>query len=257
MSERIIQRMSTPVSNGFSRYARQIVLPEVGVNGQQLLQDSSVLIVGIGGLGSVASLYLAGAGIGRLLLTDRDRIELSNLQRQILYRQGDIGRQKTEASAEHLKSLNPEVDIQVLSGPLDETGLLSATRGVDLVLDCSDNFSTRFAVNRVCVNARKPLVSAAAIRFEGQLAVFDCMSGGPCYGCLYPESGEAQETCEESGVLGPVVGAVGAMQALLAIRHLLGIGDDAGRLHLWNALKMAWRQIEVPRDPVCRVCAGR
>jgi len=241
----------------FARYARQVVLPEVGVNGQQLLRDSSVLVVGIGGLGSVAALYLAGAGVGRLVLTDRDRLDLSNLQRQILYRQADLGRLKAEAAAEQLCALNPEIAVEVLPGPLPEPALLGAVRGVDLVLDCSDNFPTRFAVNRACLTARRPLATGAAIRFEGQLILFDATGQGPCYGCLYPEAGDAEESCETAGVLGPVVGTIGAMQALLALRRLLGIGDDSGRLHLWDALAMQWRRVRVPRDPACPVCASR
>lgn len=237
-----------------NRYARQIVLPEVGVNGQNLLRDSTALIVGVGGLGSAAALYLAAAGVGRLRISDRDRVELSNLQRQILYCEADVGRDKTQAAARTLAALNPQIEIEALPGPMDEAALLAAARSADIVLDCSDNFATRFALNRACVAARKPLVSAAAIRFEGQLALFDTARGGACYQCLYPEAGQAQETCEEAGVLGPVVGAVGSQQALLAIKRLLGLGDDSGRLHLWDALRMQWRTLEVPRDPQCPAC---
>ncbi|GAC1633185.1 MAG: molybdopterin-synthase adenylyltransferase MoeB [Nevskia sp.] len=240
-----------------ARYSRQIVLREVGVNGQNLLRDSSVLIIGLGGLGSVASLYLAGAGIGRLRLCDHDRVERSNLQRQIVYRGSDVGRAKIEAAADALRALNPDCIIEALPGPLADAALLSAVRGADLVLDCSDNFPTRFAVNAACVAAGKPLVSGAAIRFEGQLALFDRARGGACYACLYADSGEAQETCEEAGVLGPVVGVVGSLQALLAIRRLVGIGpDEAGRLQVWDALRLSWRTLTVPRDPNCRVCGA-
>jgi molybdopterin/thiamine biosynthesis adenylyltransferase len=237
----------------FARYSRQVILREVGVNGQSVLRDSTVLIIGLGGLGAPASLYLAGAGLGRLVLVDRgDAVERSNLQRQIVYRSGDLGRAKHEAAAAQLRSLNPECAIETLDGPLDGTALLAAVRDADLVLDCTDNFPARFAINRACVAARRPLVSGAAIRFEGQIALF--AAGGPCYACLYGDGGEAAETCEEAGILGPVVGVIGAMQALLAVKALLGIGDDGGRLHLWDAATLNWRRLTIPRDPHCRVC---
>ena len=241
----------------FSRYGRQIVLREVGVNGQSLLRDSRVLIIGLGGLGSAASLYLAGAGIGQLSLCDHDRVDRSNLQRQIVYRASDLGRAKIEAAADALRALNADCRIECLPGPLEDDALLEAVRSADLVLDCSDNFPTRFAVNAACVTAGKPLVSGAAIRFEGQLALFDRARGSACYACLYADSGAAQETCEEAGVLGPVVGVIGSLQALVAIRRLIGIGDDeAGRLQIWNALTLSWRTLTIPRDPNCRVCGA-
>jgi molybdopterin/thiamine biosynthesis adenylyltransferase len=228
-------------------------LREVGVNGQQLLCDSTALVIGVGGLGAVAALYLAGAGVGRLILADRDRVEISNLQRQILYRQNDLGRSKTEAAREQLGALNPQVEVELR----DENNWAQAVAQADVVLDCSDNFPTRFAVNAACVAARKPLVSGAAIRFEGQVAVFDLRRGGPCYACLYPDSGEAQETCEEAGVLGPVVGTVGSLQALAALKVLLGLGGDAGHLLNWDALSMQWRRLKIPADAHCAVCAQK
>lgn len=240
--------------SNFTRYARQVVLREVGVNGQQLLRDSSALIVGIGGLGSPAALYLAGAGLGKLVLTDFDRIAISNLHRQVLYRESDIGRAKLDAASAQLRELNADCAIELLPGPLDDAGLRDALRVVDVVLDCSDNFATRFAVNRACVAAHKPLVSGAAIRFEGQLAVFDTARGGACYACLYPAAGEAAETCEEAGILGPVVGVVGARQALAALKLLLGLGKDAGTLWIWDALTEDARRLSIPRDPRCPVC---
>jgi molybdopterin/thiamine biosynthesis adenylyltransferase len=241
----------------FARYSRNIVLREVGVNGQQLLRDSSALLIGVGGLGSAAALYLAGAGLGRLLLSDRDRVDTSNLQRQILYRSADVGRSKLDAAADTLRALNPECAVEGLPGPLEGAALAAAVRGADIVLDCSDNFPTRTALNAACVAARKPLVSGAAIRFEGQLALFDTARGSACYACLYPDTGEAQETCEEAGVLGPSVGVVGSLQALVAIKRLLGIGDDAGRLHLWDALRLSWRSLNIPKDPHCPVCGNQ
>jgi molybdopterin/thiamine biosynthesis adenylyltransferase len=233
-----------------ARYSRQIVLREVGVNGQQLLRDSTAMVLGVGGLGAAASLYLAGAGVGRLLLVDRDRVELTNLQRQVLYRQADLGRSKTAAAHDQLVALNPQVATELF----DADDWMGALPQADVVLDCSDNFTTRFALNAACVKARKPLVSGAAIRFEGQLAVFDLRRGGPCYACLYPDAGEAQETCEEAGVLGPVVGTVGSLQALAALKILLGIGDDAAHLLVWDALNMNWRRLRIAADPNCPVC---
>ena len=236
----------------FARYSRQVVLREVGVNGQSLLRDSTVLVIGVGGLGSVAAMYLAGAGIGRLVLADRDRVELSNLQRQILYRQSDVGHAKTEAAREQLRALNPDTEILLCDAENWREQLPLA----DVVLDCTDNFPSRYAVNAACASARKPLVSGAAIRFEGQLAVFDLRRGGPCYACLYPDVGEAQETCEEAGVLGPVVGTVGGLQALAALKLLLGIGDDAGHLLVWDARDMQWRRLHIKSDPLCAVCGA-
>jgi molybdopterin/thiamine biosynthesis adenylyltransferase len=233
----------------FDRYARQVVLREVGVNGQQLLADSTALVVGVGGLGSVASAYLVGAGVGRVLIADRDRVEASNLQRQILYRQRDVGEAKIDAACRQLRALNAGVSVEAVSWE-------SAIANADVVLDCTDNFPTRFAINRACAAARKPLVSGAAIRLEGQLAVFDLARGGPCYACLFADEGEAQERCEEAGVLGPVTGVVGSLQALAALKLLLGIGGDAGWLQSWNARDGTWRRLKIEADPQCRVCGA-
>lgn len=245
--------MSDP---SFQRYRRQVVLREVGVNGQQLLRDSSALVVGLGGLGSTATMYLAAAGVGRLLLSDRDRVDVTNLQRQIVYTQADLGRPKTEAARERLASLNPEVRLLAFEGRLTPERLAEMVGQADVVLDCTDNFPTRFAINEACVRARKPLVSGAAIRFEGQLAVFDRRSGGPCYACLFPPQGEAQESCEEAGILGPVAGTVGALQALAALQVLLGRSENVGKLRTWNAMDMSWRSSTIRRDPRCPVCGS-
>jgi len=243
------------VTEDFGRYSRQVILREVGVHGQQLLRDSAVLVIGLGGLGSVAGLYLAGAGIGRLLIADRDRVEPSNLQRQVLYRGEDIGRPKTEAARERLAALDPSVRIEAFEGRLEPARLKAMVEAADVVLDCTDNFPTRFAINAACVRARKPLVSGAAIRFEGQLAVFDARRGdGACYACLFPQAGEGQETCEEAGILGPVAGTVGSLQALAALKLLIGRSEDVNRLRIWNALDMSWRTVTIARDPQCRVC---
>ncbi|HET8881415.1 MAG TPA: HesA/MoeB/ThiF family protein [Solimonas sp.] len=234
----------------FARYSRQVVLREVGVNGQQLLRDSTVLVIGLGGLGATAASHLAGAGVGRLLLCDRDRVELSNLQRQVLYRQSDVGRMKTDAARAQLAALNRDVEIETF----DADAGLATVRDADIVLDCTDNFPARYAINAACVAARKPLVSGAAIRFEGQLAVFDSAGGGACYRCLYADGGDAAETCEEAGILGPVVATIGGLQALAALKWLLGRRDDAGRLQTWDALRMQWRSHRMAVDPQCPVC---
>lgn len=239
------------------RYARQIVLPEVGVNGQHLLRDSTVLIVGLGGLGSVAAEYLAAAGVGRLLLADYDRVEMSNLQRQILYRQEDVGRAKAQTAARALQALNPLVELRPIGERLAAPRLRALVAEADAVLDCSDNFPTRFAVNEACVAQRRPLVAGAAIRLEGQLAVFDLRRGGPCYACLFPPGGPDAERCEEAGVLGPVVGVIGSLQALAALQLLLGLPAGAGTLTTWDAAGGQWRRLQVSADPACAVCAGK
>lgn len=235
----------------FSRYARQVVLPEVGVNGQALLRDSSVLIIGLGGLGSVAAALLAGAGVGRLLLCDRDRVERSNLQRQTLYRESDLGRDKTEAARAQLIALNRDIHIE-LGGDRDWP-----VAQADVVLDCTDNFPARFAINAACVAARKPLVSGAAVRHEGQLAVFDLRRGGPCYACLYGEAGDTAERCEDAGILGPVTSVIGSLQAQAALLLLLGQNAGAGELHTWHALRRDWQRLKMVADPDCPVCAAR
>ena len=236
------------------RYSRQMVLPEVGVAGQTALRDSTALIVGLGGLGSPAALYLAAAGVGRLLLADFDRVSASNLQRQTLYTEADVGSAKTVAAQARLTALNSSIAVETLQSTSADAKFLSALASADVVLDCTDNFTARFAINAACVAARKPLVSGAAIRMEGQLAAFDLRFGGPCYACLYPNTGEAAEACEDAGVLGPVVGVVGAMQALLALHLLLGHADVAGSLHLWDARTMVWRKLKLRRDAACPHC---
>ena len=237
-----------------SRYSRQVVLPEVGVHGQQLLQDSSALVIGLGGLGSAAALYLAGAGVGRLLIADRDRVDASNLQRQVLYRSEDLGRPKTEAARAQLGALNREIEIEIFEGRLEPARLAAMVGAADVVLDCTDNFPTRFAINAECVRAKRPLVSGAAIRFEGQLAVFDTARGSACYACLFPQAGEATERCEEAGILGPVAGTIGSLQALAALKLLLGLREDIGRFLVWNAMDLCWRSVTVAKDPGCPAC---
>ncbi|TAM12305.1 MAG: HesA/MoeB/ThiF family protein [Nevskiaceae bacterium] len=240
----------------FRRYSRQSILPEIGVHGQAVLRDSAALVIGCGGLGCAAAPYLAGAGVGRLVLVDDDVIEASNLQRQLLFRTADVGQPKAQVAAAALRALNPEVEVEVHVARFTAEDIERRARDVDVVLDCSDNFTTRYAVNAACVHARTPLVSGAAIRFEGQLAVFDLRRGGPCYACLYPPTGDfSGERCEDAGILGPVVGTIGVLQALEALKLLLGLGTASGTLRAWNALSGTWRMVRMKApDPGCTVC---
>lgn len=241
------------------RYSRQILLPQIDIDGQQRLLQSRVLIVGLGGLGAPAALYLAAAGVGTLVLADHDQVDLTNLQRQIIHQTADIGRPKVESASEHLLALNPQVHIRRLQQALADAALHEAVAAVDLVLDCSDNFSTRQAVNSACVALGKPLVSGAAIRLEGQLSVFDPRSpGSPCYQCLYGTGGEDALSCSEAGVIGPLVGLVGSLQALEALKLLAGFGEPlVGRLLLIDALSSRFREMRIRRDPDCGCCGAR
>jgi len=238
------------------RYSRQIMLPQIDIIGQQALLAASVLIVGVGGLGCPAALYLAAAGVGRLVLNDMDNVELSNLQRQLAYRETDLGLPKADSVKQAIQQLNSSIDVIALSYQLDEAQMAHAISQVDLVLDCTDNFSTRHLINRLCVHANKPLVSAAAVGFEAQLSVFDRRNrASPCYHCLYPDLGNENLSCAENGVLGPLVGVIGAMQALEAVKIITGIGRNlVGRLLVFDALRMEWRELGLPRDPACQVC---
>ncbi len=240
------------------RYSRQIMLPEMDVAGQQALLDASVLIVGMGGLGSPAAMYLAAAGVGHLLLADDDTVDLSNLQRQIVHGQDSIGLPKVESAAATLQRLNPHVRITSLQQRLTEADLEALLPGVSLVLDACDNFSTRFALNAASVRHRVPLVSGAAIRMEGQVTVFDPrQTASPCYQCLYRQGDDEQASCARNGVMAPVVGIIGAVQAMEAIKLLAGVGEPlTGRLLLLDAATMQWRSLRLPRDPACPVCAA-
>lgn len=240
------------------RYSRQILLPQIDVAGQQRLLDSRVLIVGLGGLGAPVALYLAAAGVGTLVLADHDQVDLTNLQRQIIHHTADIGRPKVESAGDHLLALNPQVNIRRLQQALADTTLHDAVADVDLVLDCSDNFATRQAVNAACVALGKPLVSGAAIRLEGQLSVFDPRNAAsPCYQCLYGSGDEHALSCSEAGVIGPLVGLVGSLQALEALKMLAGFGEPlVGRLLLVDALSSRFREMRVRRDPACACCGA-
>ncbi|MCC1497346.1 molybdopterin-synthase adenylyltransferase MoeB [Alcanivorax sp. 1008] len=239
------------------RYSRQILLPEIDLAGQEKLRAASVLIVGAGGLGTPASLYLAGAGVGKLLLVDDDRVEQSNLHRQIAFRQNDVGNGKAVALAAQLLALNPGVDVVPLGQRADAALLADYLPEVDVVLDCSDNFATRSMINRACVESRKPLVSGAAIQLAGQLVVFDLRDhGSPCYHCVYGDGVERNTLCSESGILGPVVGIVGAAQALETIKLICGL-PLSGRLHLFDGACFEWRSLGIKQDRNCSVCSLR
>jgi adenylyltransferase/sulfurtransferase len=239
------------------RYSRHILLPGLDVEGQEALLRSRVLIVGMGGLGCPVALYLAASGVGELHLADDDTVDLSNLQRQIAHGSADIGRGKVDSVAESIHALNTDIRVVPHSVRLSGEALAEAVAGVDLVVDASDNFTTRFALNRACYTARKPLVSGAAIRGEGQLSVFDFRrEDSPCYRCLYHEADDAALNCSESGVLAPVVGIIGSMQALEALKCLSGLGEPlVGRLLLFDGINMELRQLNLRRDPACPVCS--
>lgn len=242
------------------RYSRHILLPEIGIEGQRRLLDAHVLMIGAGGLGSPAALYLASAGVGTLTICDGDVVDLTNLQRQIVHREAAVGRPKVESARDTLRAINPRINIQAVAERVGGEQLAALVAAADIVLDGSDNFATRHAVNRACVRARKPLVSGAGIRFDGQLAVFDLRDArSPCYACLFPEDGETEEMrCAVMGVFAPLVGIIGAMQAAEALKILTGAGEPlTGRLLLLDALTMEIRTVKLQRDPGCAVCAGR
>ncbi|MDB5442142.1 MAG: molybdopterin biosynthesis protein [Phenylobacterium sp.] len=237
------------------RYARHLVLREVGGPGQQKLKAGSALIVGAGGLGAPAALYLAAAGIGTLILADPDDVDLSNLQRQVIYTEDDIGRPKPEAAAERLAALNPHIFVAGFNGAFDETTADELIDGVDMVLDGTDDFATRFAVNAACVRHGKPLVTGAIGRWTGQVGVF---SGAPCYQCLVPEIPPDAETCTAVGVVGALAGVIGSMMALEAIKLMTGAGEPlSGRLMIYDALAGETRTVRVAADPDCPVCGGQ
>jgi molybdopterin/thiamine biosynthesis adenylyltransferase len=240
------------------RYSRHILLPEIGIEGQERLRGASALVVGAGGLGCPAALYLATSGIGRLTLADPDKVDLTNLQRQILYRTESVGKVKVEAARDALSAINPDVQVSVLQKKLLGAELDALVQKADVVLDCSDNFATRHAVNRACVRHRKPLVAAAAIRFDGQLMVFDLRKkDSPCYACLFPEDGEVEEVqCSVMGVLAPLTGMLGALQAMEAVKLVSGAGAPLEGLVNFDARDAQWRASRTRRDPQCRTCAS-
>ena len=238
------------------RYSRHILVDEIGVKGQEKLLAAHVLIIGAGGLGSPAALYLASAGVGTLSIADGDTVELSNLQRQILHSDATIGTAKTQSAQQALARTNPDCLVQPLPR-LEDQALRDAVAHADVVLDCSDNFATRYALNRACVALKKPLVSGAAIRLTGQLFVMDPRrTNAPCYACLYPEEGQDEELrCATTGILAPVTGIIGCMQAVEAIKFIAGVGQPAtGLLQRYDALTGRWTSANVIPDAHCHVC---
>ncbi|MFP3979456.1 HesA/MoeB/ThiF family protein [Marinobacter sp. KMM 10035] len=240
------------------RFSRQILMPRFDIAGQQALKSAHIVIVGSGGLGCPVALYLGAAGVGHITLVDDDVIELANLQRQIAFETAQIGEPKAETLAARVRSINPGVSISVVDRRLDLDGFAQEVAGTNLALDCSDNFATRFALNRACVAAGVPLISGAAIRGEGQVGVYDSRnSESPCYHCLYPEQGNEDLTCSEAGVIAPLVGMIGSVQAMEAIKVLSGVGTSlVGRLLILDAWEMQWREMKLARDPDCPVCGA-
>ena len=242
------------------RYSRHILLDEMGIEAQERLLAATALVVGAGGLGSPAALYLASAGLGRILLADGDTVDATNLQRQVLHRDARVGMPKAESGRQALLEMNPEVEVVPIAARLEGDALRDAVRRATVVLDCCDNFATRHAVNRACVEAAVPLVSGAAIRFDGQLAVFDARrADSPCYHCLFPEGQDVEEVrCATMGVFAPLTGIVGTMQAAEALKIAGGFGTPmTGRLLLLDTRTMSVNEIRIPRDPGCPVCGHR
>lgn len=240
------------------RYSRHILLDEIGIDGQSKLMASHVLVVGAGGLGSPAVLYLGSAGVGRITVVDDDRVDATNLQRQIAHTMGRIGEFKSESVAQAIAALNTDVQVIPVMQCADDVLLEELVFKADVVLDCTDNFKTRHAINRACVKHRKPLVSGAAIRFDGQVSVYDSRSPeSPCYACIFPESDLLEETrCSAMGVFAPLVGIVGSMQAAEALKLLCGIGQAlTGRLLMLDGKSMEWHQMKLVRDQACTVCS--
>lgn len=241
----------------FLRYSRQLLLEDIGPEGQESLKRATVLIVGLGGLGSPAALYLAAAGVGTLLLADDDRLHLTNLQRQILYRTGDVTASKAQLAKRHLQALNPLVESIALEQRLQGTALNNAIARANLVLDCCDNMETRHAVNAVCIKAGVPLISGSAVGFSGQLLVIEPPYAHGCYACLYPQQAEPQRNCRTAGVLGPVVGVIGTLQALEAIKMLAGIPSSlSGKLRLFDGKQQSWSTLQLSKASTCPICGG-
>ena len=237
------------------RYSRQIMLPEVGIEGQEVLLGSTMLLIGMGGLGAPTALYLAAAGVGHLIIADFDTVELSNLQRQVIHHTNDIGKLKVDSAKQKMQAINPTIKITSVSD-LDENNLPKWLELCDIVLDGTDNFDTRFKINQACVASKKPLVSAAVIRFEGQLSVFKGYDASqPCYQCLYSTDGNSNENCTDNGILAPVAGMLGTMQALQALKVVLNLGEQlVGKLMIIDALDLTFRAVTISKDPDCPIC---
>ena len=240
------------------RYSRQIMLPQVDIEGQEKLLNAHVLIIGAGGLGSPASLYLAAAGVGTITLYDDDQVDLSNLQRQITHYTDDIGTDKVISTRQTLNKINPDTHVIAVKQRLEGSELEKAVSDADVVLDCSDNFSTRFAINQACVKHKTPLVSGAAIRFEGQVSVFAAGDDSPCYNCLYAEGGEELQNCATNGVISPITGIIGSIQAMEAMKLIMNIGEVlTGRLLLLDGLSMQWNEMKLRKNMQCPTCSDK
>lgn len=245
--------------NQLLRYSRHILLPQVEYAGQEKLTQSHALIVGAGGLGSPVALYLAASGVGKLTICDFDHVDLTNLQRQIIHTTPSVGTNKALSAQQTIFEINPEVNVQTVQQKSTEEQMAALVSVADVVIDCSDNFATRYALNRICFVQKKPLVSGAAVRFEGQITVFDFRhEDSPCYHCLFPDSGDDQEQrCADNGVFSPLVGMIGTAQAAEALKCLINIGETLqGRLMLLDALTAEWRTIKFGKDPLCLVCGN-
>lgn len=244
--------------NQLLRYSRHILLDEIGIEGQQKLLGAHALVIGAGGLGSPAAMYLASGGVGRITLVDDDAVDLTNLQRQVMHTLDRVGQPKVESGRAALHAINPEVRVRALHERAGPARLAQLAAEADVVLDCSDNFATRHAVNRACMAARVPLVAGAVIRFDGQVSVYDPRSGAsPCYACLFPEDGKFEDAaCSTMGVFAPLVGVIGAMQAAEAMKLIVGLGESlAGRLLLLDGRAMQWTSIGIARNASCQVCS--
>ena len=245
--------------NQLLRYSRHILLPQIAYEGQEVLTQSHALIVGAGGLGSPSALYMAAGGVGTLTICDFDVVDLTNLQRQIIHTSQSVGINKAVSAKQTLQGINPDVVVNTVEEKSTEAAMSKLVKEADVVLDCSDNFATRYALNRLCFEHQKPLVSGAAIGFEGQVTVYDFRHPqSPCYHCLFPDDGsETDMRCSENGVFSPLVGMIGTTQAAEAMKLLMNIGTSLqGRLMLLDALNMEWRTIKLSKDPACKVCAG-
>ena len=238
------------------RYSKQVMLPQIEIEGQQKIMDSTMLIIGMGGLGSPTALYLAASGVGHIIIADFDQVELSNLQRQIIHGTSDIGDDKVNSAKAKMLEINPNIKVTIANEIVHDDNLASLIKDVDIVLDGTDNFESRFEINKACVEFQKPLVSAAVIRLEGQISVFKGYEKDqPCYQCLYSEDGNENESCVQNGVLAPVAGLVGTIQALQAIKVLLGLGDQlCGTLLLVDALDLSFRKVKIGKDLKCPIC---
>jgi len=238
------------------RYSKQVMLPQIEIEGQQKIMDSTMLIIGMGGLGSPTALYLAASGVGHIIIADFDQVELSNLQRQIIHGTSDIGDDKVNSAKTKMLEINPNIKVTIANEIVHTDNLSSLIKDVDVVLDGTDNFESRFEINKACVEFQKPLVSAAVIRLEGQISVFKGYEKDqPCYQCLYSEEGNENESCVQNGVLAPVAGLVGTIQALQAIKVLLGLGDQlCGTLLLVDALDLSFRKVKIGKDLKCPIC---